>query len=461
MSGKGYKGVYAETIRDFCVDDPDGCAKARRTLLSWNALTYLSQAITSGTFFTVLLIAMGASEAYIGYVTMATTLCMALQFLAPLFWERRARRKSLLVKISILGHVLTYLGLPCAAILPVAPYWRLAIYMALTLITGAITQFCQPALNAWTMQSIPFSKRISYTSLISVAQLVINVVSVFLAGVFLDCAEAASFSLLSLSPELTAIFLLRLLACVASVWSVVLLARNVKEYAYGTEGEGAPKPSLAMLMEPMKNRPFLAVILLPCLWLLIGGMIGNYFSLHLIENVKMSYTLISSASVISTPIVLLITPFWTRLLHRRHWLKTLAWAILGYCVAYLCNVFIAANALFFYFAAIFLGNFFAPGINIVNNNLLYVHMPDNNRTTYFAFYSLLSTVCTLIGQALGTLFVTMSSSVHLDVFGISVGNLQLVSGVAAFFGVLLALGIFLMIKLNPSGTDVKMRMDQI
>lgn len=301
---KSYTDEFSVSYRNLCHDNGDGCAKPRSTLLSSGALTFFAQSITTGTFFTALLIAMGAPESYIGYVAMATTLCMAIQFPAPLIWERMKRRKSALLKLGVLGDVLTYPGLPLIAVLPIDLGWKLTLYMLLTLVTGCIGQFCMPAKNAWTMQSIPLKKRISFTALSSMTQIVINVISVFLAGAFLDGIKMTEVSIFSLSPTLTAIFILRILAFISSLISSLLLAVHVKEFSYGTEHDKPRTSSLSLLIEPIKNRRFISLILIPCIWSMICGMIGNYFSLYLIDSVKMSYTLISSASIISTPIIL-------------------------------------------------------------------------------------------------------------------------------------------------------------
>lgn len=436
---KACKGGYREIIDDLCRDDTDGRAVSRRAWLGSGYLEILSQAITSGTFFTALLIAMGAGEAYIGYVTLVTTLCMAVQFVAPLFWERRCKRKKLILRMGIIGDFLSYVGLPLTAVLPVDMRWKLFVYMVLTLASGVIKQFCLPARNSWMLQCFPLSKRVSYSSLTSMVHTVINVVSVFLAGLLVDEIEGSFPGFGTLTPTLFAIFVVRGMAFIMSLVSTVWRAYRVKEAPYSMLKDGAVH--ISALIEPMRNKSFFCIILIPCLWAMIGGIIGNYFTMHLIENVKMSYTVISSVGFISTPMILLITPIWTRIVKGHDWVGTMIWAIVGYCMAYCCNVLISAETQYFYFIAIVVGHLFSPGITIVSNNLLYVHMPEENRTSYFAFYSLMTTAFTLLGQAFGIWLVTATESVRLTIFGITVCNLQLTSAVAAFFGIMLAVTV--------------------
>jgi Na+/melibiose symporter-like transporter len=268
---------------------------------------------------------------------------------------------------------------------------------------------------------------------------------VFLAGIMLDSIEANGQPLGSISPTLWAIFLLRFIAFAASVASTLWMAFRVREFSYDTEEKTAVR--LSVLLEPIRNKAFFRIILIPGLWAMICGMIGNYFTLHLIENVKMSYTVISSANFISTPMILLITPIWTRILKQKDWIKTMGWAIILYSLAWWSNVLISAQTQYFYFLAIILGYLFSPGINMVTNNLIYVHMPKENRTAYFAFYSLLTTVLTFLGQAFGTWFVTATASVRFILIGIEIINLQMISGVAAVLAVVFA-GTLLILKIR-------------
>jgi len=427
---------------DVCIDNSDRCVSARRSLLISNYLTMLAQSVTTGTFFTAMLLLMGADDVYIGYVTMATTICSFAQFFAPLFWERIAKRKPLIILFMSLYHLLTYLGMTIVPFLPVSDPSKLVIYLIMTILAGLFNNFNAPALNAWTMQSIPFIKRVNFTSMTSLVQTIINVICVFVAGVFLDHMEASAKTIAGISPTLFAIFVLRIIACIAIVIVTLLHILHVKEFAYDEDTTSKGTKGLSMLILPLKNRAFISVIIIPCLWMLFGGIIGNYFALHLIDNVKMSYTLITSANIISTPIILLTTPFWALMLKKYSWIKIMGVALFGHSVAYICNVFITGETQYFYFIAIVIGHLFAPCISMVQNNLLYLHLPETNRTTYFSFYTLMSNLFVFFGQTIGTFFVKNSGNLRFEIFGVSVNNLQMTSGIAALCGFMLVIYTF-------------------
>lgn len=417
-----------DVISDVYADEDPELASSRRAVLRNDYLIQLATSLTTGTFFTVLMLAMGADDVYLGYVAMVTTLCSFVQILAPFFWERLQIRKPFLITAIALYNFLYYGVIAVIPILPMDNRLKLIAYMVVTLLSGVLNNFIQPAFNAWTMQSIPFVKRLNFTSVSSLVKTVIGIISVFLAGVLLDTFEDQELSFGSFPPALSAILILRTVVFLLMTVSTILQAVKIKEYPYE---EGAKLGSFALLIEPLKNKAFLLSILIPTLNTFIGCIIGNFFNLHLVENVQMSYTMISSASMISTPVLILFTPIWTMILKRHSWIRTLGFALMGYACAYVCNVFISKETQYFYFICIILGNLFQPCITMVSNNLVYLHLPEANRTAFFSFSTLASGVASFLGQTVGTLFVKNTTGLELNWFGVSVCNLQLTSAIAA------------------------------
>ena len=427
-------------VTDVCVENSDGFARSRRTSIINNYLSAFATSITTGTFFTVLMLAIGADDVYFGYVTMISTVCSMIQVFSPLFWERLTIRKPLIITFSVISSFLTYGAVTCIPFLPCTSKTKLLLYLLITLITSCLNSFSSPASNAWSVQYIPLKKRVNYTSVSSLGTTVINIVSTFLAGVLLDLWEGKEIGLGTIPPALSLILIFRLtaflVAACVNINSILFIKENPSEK---TESASA-KDNLRLLLRPLRNKPFLLSILIPCMWAMCGSIIGNFFNLQLVENVKMSYTLISSASFFSTPLVLILTPLWTVILRKQPLLRTLSFAFAGYCCAYFCNVFISAETQIFYFIAIVIGNLFQPCINLVSGNLLYFYLPEKERTTYFSFYALVLSLFTLLGQTIGTVFVKHTGDLHWRIFGVSVCNLQLTSAIAAVLG--LSVGVY-------------------
>ena len=423
-----------EIIADVCIENRDGFAKSRRIALINGYLSAFATAVTTGTFFTVLMLAIGADDAYFGYVTMISTLCSLIQLVSPLLWERLTIRKPIIVTLSIFSNFLTYGVITCIPFFPCASRTKLFLYLLITLITSGLGSFASPASNAWSMQYIPLEKRVNYASVSSLGTTVINIVSTFLAGILLDLYKETESVMGIISPTLAVILFFRLIALVAVSWTSVNTILFIREIPSEKQDGLSAKDNIRLLTRPMRSKLFLLSILIPCLWTMCSSIIGNFFNLQLVENVKMSYTLISSANFINTPLILLLTPLWTVILKKRPWVKLLSFAFFGYCCAWCCNVFISADTQIFYFIAIILGNLFEPCINMVNNNLLYFYLPKEDRTAYFSFYSIVLSLFAFLGHSIGTIFVKHTEGLCMTVFGVPVCNLQLTSAIAAALG---------------------------
>lgn len=421
-------GEVKDIVKDVCIDNEDGLAKSRRSILSATFLLTIASVVTGGSCFTVLMLAMGADDVYIGTVTTVTTFCSIVQIAAPLFWEKLRKRKKHILLQTVLYNILMYGATTLIPLFSWDVRTKLIVFMVLTAVTALLNNFTSPALEAWTMQSIPFSKRMNYTSLSSVLSSVLNVIALFLAGVAMDAAKTKPAGG-GISPTLRVVLYIRAAVFLIEMLRAVSLA-NVTEFSYEKRAADE-KTGLRMLLLPLKNSRFLRAILIPCVWTFLAGIIGSFFNLYLVDRVRMSYTLISAASLISAPLVMLLTPVWTLIMKKHSWVKTLAVGLLGYAAAYACNVFISSETLFFYFAAIILGNVFIPPITIANGNMIYLYMPGSERTVFFSFFTLASGISSFLGQMLGTVFVRLTGNLSFTLFGIPICNLQLVSAIAA------------------------------
>jgi len=425
------KKIYGIFV-DACVENADGCAPARSAMLVAGYLDTVISAMTAGTFFSALLLAMGAEDEFIGYVSMATTFCAIVQYISPLFWEHFKRRKSIMLLSAIINNFTTYVVITVIPFLPIATSAKLWLYFAATLLASLLSNFTSPAFTAWLMQSLPLAKRVNHTALASRPNSVLNVVTAFLASLFLDKMTESGYAWGSITPELTAIVILRAGAAVLVVTSICVRFGKIKEYPYESSVE---RVGLKMMLKPLSNVPFILAILIPCLYTFAGAVIGNFFSIHLISNVHMPYTIISLAGVISVPIIMLMTPVWSLFCEKFGWFVTFAVTFAGYLTAWLCNVFITADSQIFYYIAIVNGNIWAPGMTLVCGNMVYLRLPKAERTVYLSFYSIIVSAFSFLGQTIGTTFVKYTGDLHFTLFGLDICNLQLTSALAALLGI--------------------------
>ncbi|MBQ3530111.1 MAG: MFS transporter [Oscillospiraceae bacterium] len=423
------------------LENSDGCAGSRRCILGSTVTTGLITTMTAGVYFTGLLLAMGASESYIGYTTAITSFSGLFQLLTPLLLERFPRRKSILLMAKIVYHFLNIIVIGVLPILPIATPLKLVLFMVTLIALNAINHIATPGISAWQMQSLPLEKRGHFYTVSNTGVAVLNKISAFLAGILLDRFEADGTSAFGISPTLTAILLIRAGALVCAVLECCFYAKT-KEFPYETASDNTPAGGLRLLALPLADKRFMKTISLPVFWGFVVGIVGAYFNIYLLEEVHMSYSLISLGGFISMPVALLSTPLWYKAMRKFTWPKLLTVTLLGNAFSYFCNPFITSSTLFIYFFCIVCGTFFDVCLNVINSNLVYLHMPKANRTAYFSLFSILKLLGTFLGNYTGILFIQLTGSFRFTLFGFSLGNKQYISLLSSALFVALAIWTF-------------------
>lgn len=422
------KPLLPDYIRETFLERSDPLSRSRRCILGSSLTDSLITTLTSGVYFTGLLLAMGAGETYIGYTTAVISFSGIFQLLSPLVLEKLPRRKGLLIGARLAYHLLNILGIGILPFLPISTGTKLGLFMAMLILMHGCQYLAAPGISAWQMQSLPMDKRVHYYSVSHLGIAILTKITAFLAGVLLDQFELGAVSLFRISPTITAILVLRGAALLLALAECCFYSR-IPEFPYETDE--AHRNGLKLMALPLGDRRFMGTVIFPVIWSFIVGIVGQYFSIYLLENIKMSYSVISLGGFFSMPAAILAAPLWHRVLQKKSWPVLLAIGLLGNAVAYICNAFITADTLLIYFFCILCGTFFDVGLNNVHSNLIYLHMPEASRTAYFSLYSILMLAGKFLGNNAGILFIRLTDSLHFRLLGFDIGNKQAISFLSA------------------------------
>lgn len=423
-------------IRETFFEKSDPLSRGRRCILGSTLTDSLITTLTSGVYFTGMLLAMGAGETYIGYTTAVISFSGIFQLLSPLILEKLPRRKGILMGARLAYHLLNILGIGLLPFLPVGTGTKLVLFMVTLIVMHGCRYLAAPGISAWQMQSLPMDKRVHFYSVSHLGISVLTKISAFLAGVLLDRFELDGIGLFRISPTITAILVLRAAALLLALAECFFYS-GIKEFPYETDS--AHRNGLKLMVLPLRDRRFMGTIVFPVVWSFIVAIVGQYFSIYLLENVKMSYSLISLGGFFSMPAAVLAAPLWHRALQKKSWPVLLAIGHLGNALAYICNAFITPDTLFVYFFCILCGTFFDVCLNNVHSNLIYLHMPEANRTAYFSLYSILMLASAFLGNNAGILFIRLTGSLRFRLLGFDIGNKQAISFLSAALFISLAL----------------------
>ena len=419
------------TIRETFCADTDGHAGCRRSLLSGNCFSGMVSSLTAGIYFTGLMLAMGASDVYIGYVASIISFCGFFQILSPMILERLPRRKKLVMGVYATYHFLNIGLVGVLPLLPVANNVKLVLFMVTLLILNIANNLVSPGMLTWHLQCIQNNKkRIGFFAISNMISTVLNNATVLLAGLFLDKFEADNIMIGNISPTLSAILILRGVALVLAVIEVICYGK-VKENPYAVEDGQQKSPGIRLLLRPLKNKAFLSAISVTLIWTFSTAIVGSYFSIYLLEDVHMSYSLISLVGMLSVPLNLLVSPAWTKFLQRKPWHKAILVSQLLTIAAYALNPVVTVERTWFYMVCIGLGTLASPGTSLAHSHLTYAYMPEENRTAFVSFNAVLGQIFAFLGTNVGVLFIQFSENMSVNVLGLQMGSKQMINWISA------------------------------
>ncbi len=441
------KDSLTKSIQNAVIDNSDGKALGRRCMLLGNYLSNIILNAISGTYFTGLLLAMGADDFYIGCTTTTITLCGCAQFAAPLLLERFTKRKKLLIICKALYYLLKVGGLGIIPILPLGHGSILTVFMITLIIGNLLNSLSEPGISVWHMQNITADKRDGFFTLLNTGQKVLTAISTFALGKLLDFFEEGQYTIGNISPTVSAMLIIRIFALVLGGIEIYLYTK-IGEEAY--PGEKNSKINFFLLLKPLKNKIFLLTVFPYLIWSFVAGIIGNYFNIYLINIAEMSYTYMSLANTFSIPVILLCTPLWLKLLERFKWYRILPIAFIGFSISYLSNAFITKNSQSVYFVVMLFCNVFQPCITTIFAYIPYVNMPNSEQTVYFSFCTLVRMLLSFMGNAFGTVFMKITQNVSVDLLGMNMLNYQYINIVQFAFTLSCAIFTYLIVRKLPN-----------
>lgn len=399
----------------------DGLAASRRYVLVYNYLSGIVGTLASGTYFVGLMLAMGAPESYIAAITAITTICSFAQFFSPLVLERMKKRKTFLITFRALYHLLNVLVIGILPLLPMERSVSLGIFMATAILANLFKFLSLSGISIWHMQNVPQEKHSDFFTRINVGHSVLNTAAGFVAGRLVDYFRNHSVTRFEIDPQMLAFLVIRAAALLLALTELYCLA-GIKEHPYAQSG--AKRVDLRTLFVPLKNRPFLRVIMIYVIYSFIAGLIGNYFQVYLLEIVDMSYTMISLSGVLSLPLVLLLSPAWSYLLRKFSWRRVMPVALTGVALGYFFNTLITESTQIFHIVCCVIYASFYVAVGIIFAFLPYVNMPQTNRTSYISFFTISGSVAGLLGHLAGMLFMRLASGLEYTLFGLKITSYQ-------------------------------------
>ena len=412
----------------------DDESKNRLRHLQFNYTNNVIANWVGGNFFTGIMLLLNADDAFIGLMSIFVFSANLLQILSSMLLERFKSRKKLLIIVRLIVQFINIVFIGAIPLFPINDQAKLVILGASVLILNVLSALISPGFSVWHIQLIPQHVRVKYFSFLSMTNGIIVAVFNLIGSAIVD-----HFG--SLGLEVWGFAVMRIIAFGVLIYDLFLLSR-MKEEPYPLSEK---RTTLAdLLIKPFKETRYLRVVAFAFTWCLIANIPGSYYSVYLLRNLEVSYSFITIINMLNVPILVLLTPVWSRILHRFSWLKTCNIAILLYAVHYLLLGFIdKGNVMWLYPTTLIYAFILAVGINLSFTNVPYLNIPEKNQTIFISFYTTMNNLGALIGVTFGREFIAATESLSTNTFS----NKQLL--MYTVFG-LMVLGSVIMFFLRRS-----------
>ena len=411
----------------------DEDSKSRACHLQFNYTNNLICNLVGGNFFAGIMLLLNADDGFIGLMSIFIYAANSLQIFAPLLLEHFPKRKKLLIGLRLLAQSIQIVFLGAIPFFPVESRIKLVLFGVAVLIHNILFALISPGLSVWHIQFIPQNIRVRYFSLLSMTNGILVALFNFLGGYVVDLFK-------SIGLDVWGFEVVRFFALLLLVYDLFLLSR-MKEEPYEQAKERVKISNLFLL--PLREKKYLRTVAIVFIWSMIANIPGSYYSVYLLRDIQVSYSFITLINTLNVPILILLTPVWSRFLRRNSWLKTCNLSIMLYALHYfLLGCVTKANYMWLYPMTLIYAFVLAVGINLSFTNIPYINIPKDNQTLFIGFYSTMSNLGALLGVTIGRQFVTTTEALVL--FG--AGNKQLLMYSVCILMLLGAAAIFLLRK---------------
>ena len=177
------------------------------------------------------------------------------------------------------------------------------------------------------------------------------------------------------------------------------------EYPY--ERSGAHPRLRDIVTKPLSHKKFMLTMLVVFLYTFGTNVPASALNYYLVNDVKVSYTLIQFLNLRHPVCMILLMRYWQRIIRRFGWLRTFAVSLLMTAptvLAYSCVT--AGNYLWLLTAVRLSQHVIMMGMNIAYSNMSFLNMPRADpRTNYIAFNTITANLAAFLGMMCGTWFV--------------------------------------------------------
>lgn len=393
----------------------DDHAKGRTIYLMCTLLAAFYNVFITGIFYTGFLTMYGISITGAGIVTFIPYIANIFSIFSSKILTRFKRRKPVLVIAKIYFYAMYIIATTLMPQFVTDPDQRLIWFVIILFLAYAVYAPFGPGFTMWFYKFYPDEpgRRTRYITLLQIFSSIMSTSILLLSGVLTDAVAGSPY-------QDTIILALRYFGFILVLIEIAVQAR-AKEYP--VEDQSNPKLKMVFTV-PLKHRKFLACMILMFCWNYIANLNNGLWNYYLLNRMHFSYSLINSMSAMYTVILLLLSPFWRRILRRYSWIKTFGLATLIWVPTEVVFFFMTPERAWIYVPMCICQHLLSVGLNLSYANILYMNLPKENSTTCIAFNTIGCNIFAFLGLLTGTYVSSLSDNGPIPFLGMQTYGVQ-------------------------------------
>ncbi len=420
-------------------------ARGRSAMIASAVIASIAANLTGGVFYSGFLVGYGINLVNIGILSFVPYMASLFCLLSPLVLERFPKRRWVLAGGRVLYYTINILGLTLLPELVKDPGARIFGFALIIFFANAVNNIFSQGYSVWHLNFLPEDIRADYFNQS-------NIINNIITGAVLIASSAITDALPAGGPEqLRVIVTLRYVAYAIAFLDVLVLSLP-KEYPYPHSDGKSVSPGKVLTL-PFKNKKFLLTMLVMFAYTFAANVSTPFINVHLIENVKISYSLINGINAAYFIVFVLFGNIAKRQIARWSWFKTYAIWVLVQAPTFLLYAFVqnadgATNWLFI--TVRLLQHVTGLFVTLTYSNFPYINLPEADRTAYMSFYVIAVHSSALLSMLFGTGFVKVIGDYTLNLFGRSFNSVQMLLFLTFILEVGVGLLVFALLpKINP------------
>lgn len=413
----------------------DDEAKGRTINLVSTLLTALFNVFITGIFYTGYLTMYGMTITDSGILTFIPYIACLFSVFSPKVLSKFKRRKFILLITHIYFYFMYIIATNIMPLFVTDTQQRMIWFSVILFLAYSVDALFSPGRTTWFYHFFPADteRRTHYLTMLQLFSAVMSSVTLIVSSLIADAVAGSAY-------QDMLIVGLRYFAFVLVVIDVLLRAL-AKDYVEEKETNLKIKDIFTL---PFKYKKFICCMGFMFFWNYLANLNNGLWSYHQLNHLGLSYTLITSQSVLYPIFFLLLSGPWRKVLRRYSWIKTFGIACIMLVPMEFLYFIMKPGQVGMFLVIMILQNMVNVGLNLSYANVLYMNLPEENSTAHISFYQVGVYLFAFLSLITGTAISSATGDTTKVIWGLEMYSVQFTCFAKTIL--LFGLGVFLICK---------------